>query len=77
MQRSSPPLPPKLLTLELWAERRFEPPPTKATLRNWKDKGHIIPAPIKIGQKWYVEEGAQHMDELMRAPRLIDRVRRG
>lgn len=55
--------PPKLLSLPLWAERRFDPPPAERTLRRWAKAGQIVPAPLKIGKTWYVQPTALHIAE--------------
>lgn len=48
------------ITLDTWAARHFDPPPTLPTLRAWARSGHIQPAPVKVGRTWYVDEHAQY-----------------
>lgn len=48
------------ITLDTWAARHFDPPPTLPTLRTWARSGHIQPAPIKVGRTWYVDSDATY-----------------
>lgn len=65
------------LTLAEWAKKRFASPPAERTLRLWVKAQRIIPAPIKIGRTYYVEQGARHVAEIAASPRgsLVDRLR--
>lgn len=47
------------LALHVWAARQFDPPPANRTLRRWVSNAQIIPAPVKIGSKYYVEPTAK------------------
>jgi hypothetical protein len=54
---------PKLVTLEEWAERIFgAAKPHRNTLYNWRQYGWIVPAPIKIGRRYFVEPNAVYAD---------------
>lgn len=48
------------ITLDTWAARNFDPPPTLPTLRTWARSGHIQPAPVKVGRTWYVDADAAY-----------------
>ncbi|MBI5330104.1 MAG: excisionase [Betaproteobacteria bacterium] len=48
------------ITLEAWASRHFDPPPKISTLRAWAGSGLIVPAPIKVGRLWMVEDEAEY-----------------
>lgn len=48
------------ITLDTWAARHFDPPPTLPTLRTWARSGHIQPAPVKVGRTWYVDSDATY-----------------
>lgn len=63
------------ISLTLWAERQFDPPPAERTLRRWAKAGQIVPAPLKIGKTWYVEPTARHIEEVTAAPTLLSRLR--
>lgn len=54
---------PKLVTLEEWAERLFgSAKPHRNTLYNWRLGGWIVPAPIRIGNRYFVEPNAVYAD---------------
>jgi hypothetical protein len=53
---------PKLVTLEEWAERTFATKPHRNTLYNWRRDGWIVPAPIRIGNRYFVEPTAVYAD---------------
>jgi hypothetical protein len=54
---------PKLVTLEEWAERVFgATKPHRNTLYNWRKGGWIVPAPIRIGNRYFVEPNAVYAD---------------
>lgn len=54
---------PKLISLEAWAERIFgDAKPHKNTLYNWRRCGWIVPAPVKIGHRYFVEPSAIYAD---------------
>jgi len=48
------------ITLEAWAHRQFYPPPKIGTLRAWASSGQIVPAPVKVGRLWMVDEHAEY-----------------
>jgi len=55
---------PKLIPLEEWAERIFgDGRPCRNTLYNWRKFGWIVPSPIKIGRRYYVEPNAVYADQ--------------
>lgn len=66
---------PKIL-LTAWAALHFDPAPTDNTLRTWARSGRIYPMPIKVGRSYYVEQDAQHIAEVTKGVRLVDRLRR-
>jgi Excisionase-like protein len=54
---------PKLVTLEQWAAHIFgSAKPHRNTLYNWRRFGWIVPAPIRIGNRYYVEPTAVYAD---------------
>lgn len=54
---------PKLVTLEEWADRIFGAgKPHRNTLYNWRRSGWIVPAPIRIGGRYFVEPTAVYAD---------------
>jgi predicted site-specific integrase-resolvase len=63
------------VTLEAWAARHFDPPPVNNTLRIWAREGRIVPAPMKIGRTYFVEQDAKHITEVARAGGLVSRLR--
>lgn len=63
------------VTLEAWAARHFDPPPVNNTLRIWAREGRIVPAPMKIGRTYFVEQDAKHITEVARAGALVSRLR--
>lgn len=62
------------LSLTEWAARKFSPPPAERTLRLWVSAKRIVPAPIKIGRRYYVEPDAKHIAEATAKPRLAQRI---
>ncbi|ARC39577.1 MULTISPECIES: excisionase [Citrobacter] len=48
----------KLLSLERWAEERYEEPPQIGTLRKWARNGNIYPPPEKEGTEYKVRPDA-------------------
>jgi len=55
---------PKLIPLSAWAEEMFgEHAPHRNTLYNWRRGGWIVPAPIKIGRRYFVEPTAVYADK--------------
>ena len=52
----------KLIPLSMWAERRYDPPPSERTLRRWRAAGNILPRPTKEGRGYRVPEHAQYID---------------
>ncbi|EKM5742832.1 excisionase [Enterobacter kobei] len=80
----------KLLTLERWAEERYEDPPPIGTLRRWARNGNIYPPPEKEGTQYKVRPDAVYIrpnkycktlsTDQSRYPlhgRLIERIRDG
>lgn len=63
------------VALQVWAARQFDPPPATRTLRRWVSNAQIIPAPVKIGSKYYVEPTARHIAEITRESGLLGRLR--
>jgi hypothetical protein len=49
-----------LITLQQWNEQLFNGRYTLNTLRAWARKGHICPAPEKIGKDWMVTDDAKY-----------------
>jgi hypothetical protein len=63
---------PKLVTLEVWAERLFgDARPHRNTLLNWRKNGRILPAPIKCGSRYFVEPTAVYCDDAGEMPRRM------
>ena len=62
------------VSLEIWADRKYDPPPHANTLRAWARDGKIIPTPIKSGRTYYVHPQARHVNELLNASRLTSRL---
>lgn len=58
-----------MISLQKWAER-LSPPPKPNTLRSWARNGQIIPAPVKLGRAYYVQEHAKHIAEVMNGPKV-------
>lgn len=52
----------KRIQLSMWAERRYEKPPSSRTLRRWAVSGNIIPRPQKEGRSFWVEAHAEYID---------------
>jgi len=52
----------KLLTLEEWARRRYDRPPSLKTLRRWVRDAKIQPLPKKEGRGYVVSESASYVD---------------
>ena len=52
----------KLLTLEAWAQRRYEKPPSMRTLYRWVEAAKIVPLPKKDGRTFYVHPDAEYID---------------
>lgn len=51
----------KLLTLERWAEERYEEPPQIGTLRRWARNGNIYPPPALEGTSYKVRADAVYI----------------
>jgi aminopeptidase N len=49
-----------LITLQQWNDLLFNGRYTINTLRSWARKGHIYPAPVKIGRDWMVTAQSQY-----------------
>jgi len=63
------------ITLDAWAALRFNPPPARNTLRLWVRQGRIVPAPVKIGRAYFVEQDALHIAEVADSHRLVNRLK--
>lgn len=48
----------KKITLQAWAERNYDPPPSRRTLRTMVREGRISPAPELVGREYRVSEDA-------------------
>lgn len=46
----------------MWAERRYEKPPSARTLRRWAQNGNIFPRPKKEGASLLVPPNAVYVD---------------
>lgn len=64
------------IKLELWLQREFEPAPAIRTARRWIKEGRIFPAPVKIGNAYYVDQMAVFQEPTAR-PRLVHRIAHG
>jgi hypothetical protein len=62
------------ITLQAWAERKFDPVPHRNTLQRWAQDGSIVPAPFKLGRDYMVEPHARHINEPVPAKRLAGRL---
>ncbi|MEZ2600795.1 excisionase [Kluyvera intermedia] len=51
----------KLVTLERWAEERYEDPPPIGTLRKWARSGNIYPPPEIEGTQYRVRPDAVYI----------------
>lgn len=51
----------KKITLQAWAERRFDPPPSIHTLRKWARDCWIFPIPEKVGREYRVDPEARYV----------------
>jgi predicted site-specific integrase-resolvase len=51
----------KMIPIETWAARLYDPPPSAWQLRRWARDGEITPAPEKVGREWYVREDARRI----------------
>jgi predicted site-specific integrase-resolvase len=51
-----------LLTLEAWAQARYEKPPSIHTLRRWVREAKISPKPEKNGRSYFVQQDATYVD---------------
>ena len=55
---------PRFLTLKAWADQQYgEHSPSIGTLRRWCKDARIFPIPKKHGRSYFVEEGAQYVDD--------------
>jgi len=59
------------VTLDEWAADQFRTPPTLNTLRKWAREGKISPAPVKHGQRYYVEAEAQYSEPDTQIARIV------
>ena len=51
----------KKISLRTWAERNFDPPPCRETLRRWVRALKIYPEPVLVGREYYVEPDAKYV----------------
>jgi predicted site-specific integrase-resolvase len=65
---------PKLVTLERWVADTFGDAVTMETARRWVRAGKILPAPQKIGARYFLHPDARYTARSDK-PRLIDRLR--
>jgi len=63
------------ILLTAWATRNFDPPPSINTLRQWARTGQIVPAPVKVGRAWMVEENAQYQPLQVLGAEISERAR--
>lgn len=68
---------PEWMSLQAWAEKKFDPVPHRNTLQRWATDGSIVPRPWKRGNEYMVSPTARHIDEPVPGKRLVDRVRNG
>ncbi len=47
------------ITLESWAAKHYDPPPSLWVLRRWARDGEIHPMPEKVGRTYYVNHDAR------------------
>lgn len=59
----------KYIPIATWAARRYDPPPSKHTLRMWCRTGRITPAPEIVGREYRVREDAVLLQPEKRHPR--------
>lgn len=52
----------KRISLQMWAARRYEDPPSARTLRRWVAAGNIFPLPKKEGRAYWVSPEARYID---------------
>jgi hypothetical protein len=65
--------PKKLVLLEAWAERYFDPPPSLWTLRTMARTGRFRPEAVKVGKAYYVDPDAVVIDPNRRQT-LVERM---
>lgn len=61
------------IRLSDWLAKEFKPAPAMRTARRWIKEGKIYPAPIIVGNAYYVDENAVYQDTAAR-PRLVHRI---
>lgn len=66
------------VTLEKWAKKHLDPPPSASTLRTWAREGRFEPEAVKHGRRYYVDEDARYRDPvpLQRGGSLLSRIER-
>lgn len=62
------------LTLQSWASRHFEKPPSLWTLRRLVREGKITPPPVLVGREYQVEETARLVGDTAPQPTLVQRM---
>jgi hypothetical protein len=65
------------ITLQAWAEKKFDPVPHRNTLHRWATDGSIVPRPFKAGNSYMVTPTARHINEPAPGSRLVDRLQHG
>lgn len=63
-----------MITLEEWAKRRYDKPPSILTLRRWAREEKIFPHPKKEGRTYYVLPNAQYVSDY-NDPTFLEAVR--
>ena len=67
----------RLIGLDKWASR-FDPPPSKHSVRQWIKRGLIQPEPQKVGRRFYFDPDAAYFSpDQAKAEKLKNRVLRG
>jgi len=52
------------ITIKAWAEKHYDPPPSRRIVSGWRIAGCIHPPPEKVGRSWFVDENAQRVQQL-------------
>lgn len=53
----------RYVPLTEWSRRKFDPPPSIRTLRQWARSGRIHPSPIRLGRQYRVKEDAEYVPD--------------
>lgn len=64
------------IPIDVWAARNYSEPPSHWVLGQWRRTGQILPAPERVGRKWFVEENARRIvgDGKRPRPSLVDQI---